>query len=68
MPAKYVTEDGIQLGRWISNIKTKYNAGQEPITAEQFDKLKALGFSLETKFSAMWNHKYELAKKYYEEH
>lgn len=68
---KYVTEDGIPLGRWIANISSQVhgeNTTRSPLTEEQRQRLAGIGFSLEKKSARQWNEKYELAKTYYETH
>ena len=68
---KYVTEDGIPLGRWIANISSQVhgeNTTRSPLTDEQLQRLAGIGFSLEKKSARQWNEKYELAKTYYETH
>lgn len=68
---KYVTEDGIPLGRWMANISSQVygeNPGHRSLTEEQRHRLEGIGLSLEKKSTRQWNEKYELAKTYYETH
>ena len=67
---KYVTPDGIPLGRWLSNISNQLNgknAKSKPLTDDQLKRLESIGFRHENKTTMQWNRKFELAKTYYEE-
>lgn len=69
--AKYVTEEGLPLGRWLSDISNKVsdeNLRRVSLTDEQLERLKSIGFKQEKKTARQWNEKYELARNYYEIH
>lgn len=69
--AKYVTEEGLPLGRWLSDISNKVsdeNLRRVSLTDEQLERLKSIGFKQEKKTARQWNEKYKLAKNYYEIH
>ena len=61
-------ENGVALGRWISNQRQAYkNQGINKITEDKIELLKQIGMRFETKNrEEEWNKKYELAKAYYE--
>lgn len=61
VPAKYVTADGIPLGRWLSN-----QTNSSSMTDEQLKRLQSIGYRSESKTAIQWNRKFELAKAYYE--
>lgn len=61
VPAKYVTADGIPLGRWLSN-----QTNSRSMTDEQLKRLQSIGYRSESKTAIQWNRKFELAKTYYE--
>lgn len=61
VPAKYVTADGIPLGRWLSNQTNSHS-----MTDEQLQRLQSIGYRSESKTAIQWNRKFELAKTYYE--
>ena len=61
VPAKYVTADGIPLGRWLSNQTNSHS-----MTDEQLQRLQSIGYMSESKAAIQWNRKFELAKTYYE--
>lgn len=61
VPAKYVTADGIPLGRWLSNQTNSHS-----MTDEQLQRLHSIGYRSESKAAIQWNRKFELAKTYYE--
>ena len=62
VPVKYVTENGVPLGRWLAEI-----GSQTALTGEQRERLEKIGFCKEKKTVRQWNEKYALAKRYYEE-
>ena len=62
VPVKYVTENGVPLGRWLAEI-----GSQTALTEEQRERLERIGFCKEKKTVRQWNEKYALAKRYYEE-
>lgn len=57
VPAKYVTADGIPLGRWLSNQTNSHS-----MTDEQLKRLQSIGYRSESKTTIQWNRKFELAK------
>lgn len=59
---KYVTDDGIPLGRWL------YNISKTSLSDEQMDKLRAIGYKQENKTTRQWNQKFELARNYFNDH
>ena len=63
VPAKYVTETGLPLGRWLSEI-----SNQAALSEEQRRRLEEIGFRREKKTARQWNEKFALAKEYYETH
>ena len=69
--AKYVTEDGIPLGRWLHSMKQQFlndRSRRAPLSEEQISRLAAIGFETERKSVRQWNLRFALAKEYYEEH
>lgn len=69
--SKYITEDGIPLGRWLSNISRQTSgktSGSAPLSEEQLQRLRSIGFQQEKKTARQWNEKYALARSYYESH
>ena len=61
-------ENGITLGRWITNQRQAYKGlGTCKITEEQIKLLEEIGMRFETCYNnEEWNKKYELAKVYFE--
>ena len=70
VPVKYVTDDGIPLGRWLSNIRQQMLGRdmQAALSEKQRQRLKTIGLQEDTKPEQQWNMKYNLAKAYYEQH
>jgi len=64
VPARYVTQDGINLGIWISNVRQK--ARNSKLDAEQVKQLDAIGMLWENKYEENWNANYEEARAYFE--
>ena len=65
---KYVTDNGIPLGRWLTDINNQLNSETRSaaLSEEQLTRLRKIGFHTEKKTARQWNEKYELAKEYYE--
>ena len=63
-------ENGIALGRWISNQRQSYkDKGFGKITEEQIKLLNSIGMRFETNLNEIkWMKMYNLAKNYYEHH
>ena len=56
--AKYVTEEDLPLGRWLSDISNKVsdeNLRRVSLTDEQLERLKSIGFKQEKKTARQWN-------------
>ena len=70
VPVKYTTEDGIPLGRWLSNLRHQLlvRDRQSALSDEQRQQLRSIGLQDESKPKQQWNMKYDLARAYYEEH
>ena len=67
---KYVTADGIPLGRWIASINSQIsgsNTKSRTLSDEQLKRLESIGYKQEKKSSRQWDEKYKLAKAFYEE-
>ena len=64
------TEDGMALGRWITNQRQAYKGqGTYKITKNQIKLLEKIGMRFETRYNnEEWNRKYKLAKAYFEHH
>ena len=68
VPVKYVTQDGIPLGKWLSSLKSGWNGNKkrsDTLTEEQKAQLAELGICMESRYVTQWNRNFELAKKYY---
>lgn len=66
--ARYVTEDGWALGKWVSNlrIKVKKYGLEQILTEEQQSQLEALGMIWD-KSKENWDRYFEAAETYYRE-
>lgn len=63
---RYVTEEGYALGKWVSNLRSKWNRG-EFIAREQQQLLDELGMIWD-KQAYKWEVNFRNAKLYYQEH
>ena len=68
VPKKYETEEGIKLGKWLTNQREARKGNRKnKINKDQIQLLDDLGMIWNMNIKA-WNEKYEALKKYYEEH
>lgn len=67
--AKYISPDGLQLGRFISNLRLCRASGKKSLflTPERIEALDKLGMIWE-KFDYKWEMNYHACAKYYVEH
>ncbi|MCD7815097.1 MAG: Helicase associated domain protein [Lachnospiraceae bacterium] len=65
-PAKYVDEEGVALGSWISDIRACENAGarQKYLTPDRIQKLNDLGMVWDV-LDYYWERNYAAAYRYY---
>ena len=70
MTTKYVTEDKVNIGRWILFNRQYYKLNK--LTQEQIDLLNQIGMYWNAKkkdsFGYTWKEMYDLAKDYYQKH
>lgn len=66
---RYITEEGYSLGTWL-NTQRLVNAGKSRgiLTAEQVEKLNAIGMRWESVRDISWEKYYAVAKEYFAEH
>lgn len=69
VPSRYKTEDGINLGRWLSTQR-KVRSGKSNgiLTDQQIERLDAIGMRWEPSSDIIWERYYALAKQYYGKH
>ena len=67
--ANYVTPDGIELGAWISNLRTAKNSRRKGyyLTDERIAMLDKLGMIWD-KLDYQWEKNYQACVEYYKEH
>lgn len=68
VPTKFVSDDGIKLGSWISRLR-KLRKGQcrgIPPSPEQIKRLDDIGMVWEFNITRKWDNAYKLAKTYFE--
>ena len=65
--ARYVTPEGIRLGRWITNLRQKFNAGDagNSLTEEQIQQMEQIGMVWD-EAEAQWQHHFGCAAEYYD--
>ncbi len=69
VPASYVTDDGMKLGVWISNLRAyrKSGARKNALTPERIKKLDEIGMVWDG-LDYLWYRNISSAAKYYREH
>lgn len=69
VPASYVTDDGIKLGVWISNLRSyrKNGAQKNTLTPERIRNLDEIGMVWDG-LDFMWYRNFSAAAKYYHDH
>ncbi len=69
VPAGYVTDDGIALGSWISNIRTYRKNGShcKYLTNEHIDELNAIGMIWDVP-DYLWEQNFAAAMRYHQKH
>ncbi len=65
VPARYVTEDGLALGKWISNQRTKYRNKSNDLSAEQIEQLNNIAMVWDDN-EAQWQHHFSAAAQFYD--
>ena len=69
VPTMYKTNDGVLLGKWVARQRYVYQNPEKstkPLTQDRIDLLEGIGMIWQKADS--WQHRYELAQKYLEEH
>ena len=69
VPSAYITPDGVKLGKWLSFLKMKRKRDGEGqyLTRERIAALDRLGMVWDVdKF--LWEQKFEMARRYFQEH
>ena len=66
VPARYVTEDGVALGKWISNQRTKYRNKSETLSEQQIELLNGIGMIWDDN-EAQWQHHFNEASVFFDE-
>lgn len=66
VPADYVTNDGITLGRWLRTVKNNYTLGVLP--EEKKKQLESIGMEWDSVKDRTWAMFFELAKEYYQKY
>ena len=65
IPFRYVTEEGIELGKWNSRIRNLYFNGK--LQKQKEKRLKEAGYVFH-RFSYTWHANYQKARRYFEKH
>lgn len=69
VPVKYTTEDGLNLGVWIANLRQQYANGEAAsvLDAERIERLNEIGMVWDA-ISYTWEQNYTHALEYYKEY
>ncbi len=68
--SRYQSEDGVQLGSWLSRQRGLRNGTDKgiPLTEKQIVRLEAIGMVWDARTESKWNHAYEAAEEYVATH
>ena len=64
--SNYVDENGLRVGHWLTNQRTKYRAGK--LDREQETLLRGAGIDFKDYTEKLWSEGYHQAMKYFNEH
>ncbi len=67
IPFGYTCEDGLQLGRWLNNLRVGLQKNPSRLSPERLAKLKELGVVMELR-GDVWQKRYDEVKTYFSEH
>lgn len=67
VPHDFVTEEGLKLGVWISQMRSSYKNSDRRLTAERIAALEQLGMRWDA-FDYRWEKNFRAAEQYYGEH
>lgn len=71
VPARYVTDTGINLGKWVSHVRGACSSERSDklkyLTEERKDQLSKIGMVWDV-LDYQWEEKFSVAMAYYEEH
>ena len=64
VPAKYVDDNGIRLGVWLSAMRQRKRLGRLTYSPEQIERLNSLGMRWTNQHNTKWENGFEHAKEY----
>lgn len=67
VPQAYINENGYRVGQWVNVQRKNYQAGRS-LSEIRIKKLESIGIHWESQDERFWNEKYDLCKKYFDEH
>jgi len=69
VPSRYVNDDGVSLGRWISSVRRWYNSGahKKYLQNDRVKQLEDIGM-IWNAMDNSWKQNLKLAEQYYREH
>ena len=65
VPEKYVDENGVRLGVWLSAMRQRKRQGRLSYSPEQIARLNALGMRWTNRHNARWENGFEHAREYF---
>ena len=69
VPSKYVTKEGVSLGRWISSVRRWYNSGvhQKYLKSSRIKQLEDIGM-IWNALDNFWEQSFKLAQEYHQKY
>ena len=69
VPSAYVTDNGVELGKWVHFLRESWRYGRESkLTDEQRNQLESIGMDWEYSKAQVWDNCFETLKKWRAEH
>lgn len=68
IPAHYINDDKLRLGRWIVNMREAYRKKDPNLTGDKIIKLDRIGMVWKKLMSPSWDDFYQMAADFYYKH
>lgn len=69
IPEEYRDEDGVRIGTWIRNMRSRYRQSNgASLSSQQKQRMEAIGMRFESRSDVEWQNGYAHAKAYHAQH